>query len=320
MNPPKLNHVAGSVLVTGASGFVGSGVVQRLAADGRRVAGAVRRPQIMHPLWVSGPTLAADADWRPLLDGTDVVVHTAARVHMMNEDAASAHDAHMLTNTQGTLALATQAATAGVKRFVFISTIKVMGESSVRPFRASDIPAPSDPYSHSKLAAEQGLQEIGRASGMEWVIIRPPLVYGPGVGGNFATMMRWLRKPVPLPFGAIHNKRSLVARDNLVDLIASCIDHPAAANRVLLVSDGEDLSTTELLKRLAAAMGLRPWLLPIPAGVLMGLGAALGRRQVFERLCQNLQVDIEDTRQGLGWQAPVGVDRGLQLAAAGLRK
>ncbi|NUP87377.1 MAG: NAD-dependent epimerase/dehydratase family protein [Burkholderiaceae bacterium] len=305
------------LVVTGANGFVGSAVLARLLHDAHVAVGAVRRPAGKHPHWAQGPALGPLADWRPLLDGAGVVIHTAARVHQMNEDAASARAAHSLTNTQGTLALARQAAQAGVGRFIFISTIKVMGERTQRPLRASDTPAASDAYAESKLEAERGLEEIGRSTGMEWVIIRPPLVYGPGVGGNFATLMNWVAKGLPLPLGAIHNKRSLVARDNLVDLIATCVDHPAAANRTLLVSDDEDLSTTELIRRLSAALGVRPRLIPVPMPLLDGVGRLLGRRAMIERLCGDLQVDIEDTKRCLGWQPPLDVDTGLRLAVAG---
>lgn len=303
------------VLVTGANGFVGAAVLARLLDDKREVVGAVRRPTDRNPHWLQGPALGPQADWRPLLEHTAVVVHTAARVHQMNEDQASARTAHTHTNAQGTIALARQAAEAGVKRFIFLSTIKVMGEKTQRPFRANDTPAPSDAYSESKLEAERGLEEIGRRTGMEWVTIRPPLVYGPSVGGNFATLMQWVARGLPLPLGAIHNRRSLVARDNLVDLIATCVDHPAAANRTLLVSDDEDLSTTELICRLSAAMGIRPRLIPVPAPILEGVGRLLGKRAMIERLCCDLQVDIEDTKRSLNWRPPLSVDAGLLRAA-----
>jgi UDP-glucose 4-epimerase len=289
-------------------------LADQAAAEGREVVGAVRQGAIKHPGWVQGPALGPDANWAPLLVGTDVVVHTAARVHMMQEDPATAGEAHARVNTQGTLALARQAAAAGVRRFIFISTIKVMGEQSRLPFRACDPPAPSDAYARSKLDAEQGLVAISHASGMEWVIIRPPLVYGPGVGGNFATLVKWLARGIPLPLGAIDNRRSLVARDNLVDLIATCVDHPAAANRAILVSDDDDLSTTALIRHLSEAMAVTPWLIPVPVRTLMAVGTLLGKRPLLERLCCDLQVDIEDTKNCLNWHPKIDVDTGLRQA------
>ncbi|WP_435750958.1 NAD-dependent epimerase/dehydratase family protein [Thauera sp. AutoDN2] len=311
------HHRPNRLLVTGANGFIGSRVLDRLAAECCEAVGAVRQGAMKHPgwtKWMHGPDLGPDADWEPLLTGTDVVIHTAARVHMMQEDSNTAGEAHRLVNTQGTLALARQAAAAGVRRFIFISTIKVMGEQSRRPFRAGDTPAPSDAYARSKLDAEQGLEAIGHESGMEWVIIRPPLVYGPGVGGNFATLVKWLARGIPLPLGAIDNRRSLVARDNLVDLIATCVDHPAAANRTFMVSDGEDLSTTALIRRLSEAMEIRPWLIPVPARALLRVGRLLGQGPLLERLCGDLQVDIEDTKSRLGWHPRIDVDTGLRQA------
>lgn len=307
------------VLVTGANGFIGSALLAKLLQDRRTACGLVRPGRIVPAHCIEGPALGPDADWRAVLEGIDVVVHAAARVHVMHEPAASAVAAHTQINTEGTLVLARQAAAAGVKRFVFLSTVKVMGERSAHPFRADDPPQPSDAYAHSKLAAEKGLAEIGRATGMAWVIIRPPLVYGPGVGGNFAALMRWVGKGLPFPLGAIHNKRSLVSRDNLVDLITTCIEHPDAANRSFLVSDGEDLSTPELIRRLALALAVRPRLMPVPESVLMAIGRLTGHVQTIERLCGNLQVDIAETQSRLGWQPPLGVDAGLQRAAAGWR-
>lgn len=316
MTRSAMSDTRGSLLVTGANGFVGSAVLARLVRERHAARGSVRERSGMHPQWVAGPELGPDADWRALLAGTEVVIHTASRVHMMQEDPRTAHAAHTRTNTQGTLALADQAAAAGVRRFIFISTIKVMGEQTQTPLRASMPPSAHGPYAASKLAAERGLEAVCRDRGMEWVIIRPPLVYGPGVGGNFASLMRWIERGLPLPLGAIHNRRSLVARDNLVDLIVTCIDHPAAANQTFLVSDDEDLSTTELIRRLASAMSRPSRLIPVPAPLLTGIATLLGRRQQIERLCTSLQVDIEATKQRLGWVPPVSVDSGLRLTVS----
>ena len=220
-------------------------------------------------------------------------------------------------NVDGTLNLARQATAAGVRRFIFISSVKVNGEATAldQPYFSDDVPAPVDAYGISKMEAEHGLRRISEETGMEVVIIRPPLVYGPGVKANFLSMMRWLWNGIPLPLGAIHNKRSLVALDNLLDLIVTCVDHPAAKNKTFLVSDGEDLSTSQLLRRMGNALHRPARLLPIPASLLQ-IGAALvGRPDVAKRLCGSLQVDISKTRQLLGWNPPIRVDEGLRQTA-----
>lgn len=311
-----------NVLVTGANGFVGRAVCAEAAARGFVVGAATRSP-----CRFSGETeniVVGDIDaktfWQAALKGRQAVVHVAARVHVMAETAGNPLDEFRRVNVQGTLNLAEQAAAAGVGRFVFISSVKVNGEATQpgRPFKADGAPAPLDAYGVSKLEAEQGLQEIAARTGMELVIVRPPLVYGPGVRANFAAMMRWLRRGVPLPLGAIHNQRSLVALDNLVDLIITCLVHPAAANQTFLVSDGQDVSTTELLRRMGQAMNRPARLIPVPASLLMQAAALLGKGDVAQRLCGSLQVDIEKTRTLLGWQPPLTLDQGLKKAAEGL--
>jgi nucleoside-diphosphate-sugar epimerase len=259
------------------------------------------------------------ADWSVALAGISAVVHLAARVHVMADTAANPLEEFRRVNVQGTLNLARQAAAAGVRRFVFVSSIKVNGEATQPgfPFTADDAPAPLDAYGVSKMEAEQGLREIARQTGMDVVIIRPPLVYGPGVKANFAAMMRWLKRGVPLPLGAIHNQRSLVALDNLVDLIVTCITHPAAANPIFPVSDGEDVSTTGLLRRMGQAMGRPARLIPVPAGLLKLAATVLGKPDVAQRLCGSLPVDIEKTRRLLGWTPPLSLDEGLRRAAGG---
>jgi UDP-glucose 4-epimerase len=253
------------------------------------------------------------------IETVDAVVHLAARVHVMQETTADPLAEFRRVNVQGTMNLARQAASAGVRRFVFVSSIKVNGEATQlgRPFMADDAPAPLDAYGVSKMEAEQGLREIASQTGMEVVIIRPPLVYGPGVKANFAAMMRWLKRGVPLPLGAIYNQRSLVALDNLVDLIVTCLTHPAAANQTFMVSDGEDVSTTELLRRMGQAMGHPARLLPVPASWLKVAAGLVGKGDVAQRLCGSLQVDISKTRELLGWVPPVSLDEGLRRAAAG---
>lgn len=309
------------ILVTGATGFVGSALLKRLDSEGISTRAAARmRPDDLPPSadFLQIGDLSSELNWLPGLAGVDVVVHTAARVHVMKDAASDPMFDFRAVNVQATLNLARQAAFAGVHRFVFLSSIKVNGESTRenQVFTADDIPAPTDGYSISKLEAEQGLHEIASQTGIQIVIIRPPLVYGPGVKANFQEMMRWLSFGVPLPFGAVQkNRRSLVALDNLVDLIRVCTKHPDAANQIFLVSDGEDLSTTALLRRLAHAMGKSACLVPVPALVLRGAAAVAGKKAVAMRLCESLQLDISKTRRLLGWKPVVNTDTGLQLTA-----
>ncbi len=308
---------ATNVLVTGANGFIGEAVVARFVVDGCNVAGAVRRPA--GASWaVSSPSLGNDADWRPLLAGKTVVVHTAARAHMLNDRVADPLAEFRRVNVEGTLLLAVQSAAMGVRRFVFISSIGVNGADTFQqPFISEDQAAPHSPYAVSKYEAELGLQALAAETGMEVVVIRPPLVYGPNAPGNFGSLMRWLQRGVPLPLGAIHNRRSMVALDNLVDLIVTCADHPAAANQTFLVSDGEDLSTTQLLQRLGRALGKPARLIPVPAMLLEAGAALVGKPAIAQRLCGSLQVDISKTQQLLGWVPPLSVDEGLKRAAEG---
>ncbi|MFY9327449.1 MAG: SDR family oxidoreductase [Georgfuchsia sp.] len=308
------------ILVTGATGFVGSAVVAKLAHEGIKTRACVRRndafmPDSVEVVHVSD--MCADTDWGATLAGVGVVVHAAARVHVMDDTATDPLAEFRRINVNGTLNLARQAAAAGVRRFVFISSIKVNGEVTRlgQPFSADDRPAPIDPYGVSKMEAEQGLRELAAQTGMELVIVRPPLVYGPGVKANFAAMMRWLVRGVPLPLGAIDNRRSMVALDNLVDLLVTCMSHPAAANQTFLVCDGENLSTTELLKRTATAMGKKARLFPVPEQILRIGARLIGKPNVAQRLVDSLQVDISKTRDLLGWTPSVTVDQSLRKTA-----
>jgi nucleoside-diphosphate-sugar epimerase len=255
--------------------------------------------------------LSADTFWSDALANQQVVIHTAARAHIVKHEVSSPLAEYRRVNVEGTLSLARQAAKARVKRFIFISSIGVNGNTNKRPFTADDEPGPAEPNAQSKLEAEFGLQEIAKKTGMEVTLIRPPLVYGRNAPGNFGSLVKWVSKGIPLPLGAIHNKRSLVGLDNLIDLIIICIDHPAAANQVFLAGDGEDLSTSELLQRVGKAIGRPARLLPVPAGWLQLGATILGKRATAQRLLGSLQVDISKTREVLGWEPPISVDEGL---------
>ena len=317
-----------AMLITGATGFVGHGLRSRLQSEGRDVRCAVRHAPSVENSVVVGD-IGPDTQWAEALKGVDTVIHLAARVHIMKDTAGDPLAEFRRVNVDATLNLARQAATAGVKRFIFLSSVKVngeetfphpdplpVGEGMAYCFTEKDTPHPQDPYGISKHEAEEGLRRLAQDTGLEVVIIRPPLVYGPGVKGNFASMMRWIGKGIPLPLGAIHNQRSLVALDNLVDFIITCIDHPAAANQTFLVADGEDLSTTELLRRVGQAMGKPARLIPVPVGLLKSGATLVGKQAVAQRLCGNLQVDITKAREMLGWRPPVSVDVALGKATA----
>lgn len=309
-----------SVLVTGATGFVGTALIARLARDGcLDVRGAVRSESAVLPVGaervvvgdVSGTT-----DWRAALRDVTAVVHLAARVHVLRDAPAHGLGAFRRVNVDGTLNVARQAAAQGVDRFVFLSSVKVNGERGF--FREIDNPAPEDPYGISKCEAENGLRALAAATGLRVAIIRAPLVYGPGVKANFQALMSAIARGVPLPLGAVKNQRSLVALDNLVDFLRTNIDHPAAANETFFVSDGEDLSTTELIHRLARAMQRPARLIPVPPWVLNAGATLLRRRDTARRLLESLQVDISKARQRLGWTPPITVDEGLRRTVAAL--
>jgi nucleoside-diphosphate-sugar epimerase len=260
--------------------------------------------------------LSAVDDWDEILPGIEAVIHLAGRVHIMSEIEINSLAAFRAVNVDGTLSLARQAAAAGVKRFVFMSSVKVNGETSLsgRPFTEADAPNPQEAYSQSKYEAEHGLRKLSADTGMEVVIIRPPLVYGPGVKANFASLMRAVQRGWPLPLGAVHNQRSFVALDNLVDFIVTCITQPQAANQTFLVSDGQDLSTTELVRGMAQVAGVPARLLPLPVWALQAGASLLGKGVAVQRLCSNLQVDISKARSLLDWVPPLSVDEGLRRA------
>lgn len=309
------------LLITGSTGFVGSHLVDYLSAD----------PTLgVHTLLRAAPrSVSASAHYSVLPDfstidaqhpcfvGTQVVIHLASRVHIMNDTDPDPLVAFRRVNVGHTLQLARSAAAAGVKRFVFVSSVKVNGEGTVpgQVYRETDTPHPVDPYGISKWEAEEGLKAVAAETGLEVVIIRPVLVYGPGVRANFASMMKWLRKGVPLPFGALNNKRSLVALDNLVSFIRLCSVHPAAASETFLISDGHDVSTTELLQKLGHALHRPARLLPVPSWVLTNTANLLGKRSLSQRLCGSLQVSTDKARSLLGWEPAVTVDQALNETA-----
>lgn len=280
------------ILVTGASGFVGTALMQQL-----------QNAQQHHAI-ASQTRLDADTDWSAELRDIQIIIHCAARVHVMRDKSVDPLAAFRTVNVHGTLRLAEQAASAGVKRFIFISSIKVNGEETQpnNPFSADDPPNPQDAYGISKREAEDGLREIAQTTGMEVTIIRPPLVYGAGVKGNFALLIRLVRLGIPIPFGSIRNKRSLVSRDNLLDLITVCCTHPAAKNQTFLVSDGIDISTPMLIRSIAAAMEKRARLVAIPSKLLTALGYCLGKPDVVRRLVGSLEINIDKTSSLLGWR------------------
>lgn len=306
-----------NILITGSSGFVGAALANEIRDEPNTNVILVSRSQTysskLSKKIAEGKQLANETDWSDVLNQCDVVIHCAARVHVMNDVAVDPLQEFRAVNLSGTLQLGRQAAKAGVKRFVFISSIKVNGEGTEPgvPYTAFDAPAPHDPYGISKYEAEEGLKALAAEYNMELVIIRPVLVYGPGVKANFRSMMEWLSKGVPLPLGSIHNLRSLVALDNLVDLIVTCISHPAASNQTFLVSDGEDLSVTDLLTRLGVALGKPARLLPVPVWLINRTASLLGKDSVAQRLCGSLQVDIAHTCETLNWRPPVSVDQAL---------
>jgi nucleoside-diphosphate-sugar epimerase len=305
-----------NVLVTGANGFVGSALVARLARDARfAVRAAVRRAAVAVPAGVDRTVadLTVHRDWGGALEGIEAVVHLAARVHVIHEIASDPLAEFRRVNVHGTLNLARQAAASGVRRFVYLSSVKVNGESGT--YVETDPPAPEEAYGVSKLEAESALRALAGDTGLEVVIIRAPLVYGPGVRANFDALRRAVARGLPLPLAAIHNRRSMVAIDNLVDFIVTCIVHPGAPGEVFFVSDGEDLSTPDLIRRLARAMGRPARLLWLPPALVMLAAAACGRRDAAQRLLGSLQVDIGKARSVLAWSPPIGVDEGLARTA-----
>jgi nucleoside-diphosphate-sugar epimerase len=313
------------VLVTGATGFIGRELLGRLAADGHALSAAVRDPASQLPEGVRSIAvgdIGPKTDWSGALDGVEAVVHLAARVHVLKDQAKAPLVEFRKVNAQGTVNLARAAAEAGVRRFVFMSTIKVNGENTTpgKPFLPDQSPAPLDPYGISKLEAENGLASIAGERGMEATIIRPTMVYGPGVKGNFLSLIKLVDRGVPLPFGVVRNSRSLTALGNLVDLISVCLIRPEAANQVFLAGDGADISTAELLRAVGMALGHPAILIPVPTVPMAAIAKAVGMKAFVTRLLDNLQVDIGKNARILGWRPPVSLKAELERVVAWYRE
>ncbi|TWC68383.1 nucleoside-diphosphate-sugar epimerase [Herbaspirillum sp. SJZ099] len=304
------------ILITGATGFLGRALTMALVQEGFGLTAAIRNSNATLPSAVTSAcisTIDHATDWSDTLDGIDAVIHCAARVHVTKETALDSLATFRRTNTDGTLRLAKQAADAGIKRFIFISTIGVNGtETGLTPFTPDSQIAPNSPYAQSKWEAEKGLFALAVQTGMEVVVIRPPLIYGRGAPGNFASLLRGVDQYFPFPFGCVRNKRSFAAIDNVVSLIRCCLDHPSAANQVFLVSDGNDLSTADFIRKLAAARGKLCILLPIPAPLLAGFAACLNKEKQLRKITGSLQIDIRKNAELLGWTPPVSVEEALR--------
>jgi nucleoside-diphosphate-sugar epimerase len=321
--------MANKIFLTGATGFVGSALLTRFIDDQNDLNILVRDASSMLPRAVESvfgdlSTLSSVEDSSAkremaenlgaVLEGVDVVVHAAARAHIMRDESVDPVVEYRKVNRDATLALARIAAESGVSRFVFLSSIGVNGKQNTRPFTEDDMPHPHDAYSLSKYEAELGLLEIAEQTGMEVVIIRPPLVYGANAPGNFGSLVKWAKKGIPLPLGAVHNLRSLVALDNLIDFVKLCADRdksPKAANEVFLISDGADVSTSDLLRKVANSQGVKSRLVPVPVSLMKMAAKLLGKGAVADRLFGNLQVDSSKARDLLGWQPVVTMDEAL---------
>jgi nucleoside-diphosphate-sugar epimerase len=307
-------------LITGASGFVGKSLACSLAQAQQpwqlRLVGrsGARLPDCAGATQHTTSALDASTDWSGMLQGVDVVVHAAARVHVLHDTAIDAPAQYRRTNVEGTLRLAEQASAAGVKRLVFLSTIGIHGVGQDRPYQETDTPAPKNPYAQSKLDAERGLQALAARTGLEMVVIRPPLVYGPDAPGNFDRLAAIVRSGIPLPLASVRNLRSLVAVSNLVNFIENCMTHPAAAQQTFLVSDGQDMSTTDLIRRMGMAMHRPARLLPMPLPLLRWGATCVGKQSMLQQLTSTLRADIHKARALLGWTPPLTVDAALAKA------
>ena len=305
------------VLVTGATGFIGRTLLEFLhEADIDTVAAVRQDPKDFGTPGVAIRVvgdISADTEWSTVLNDVDAIVHLAARVHVLHDVTDDSYSAYRGTNVEGTSRLAEEAVRAGVRHFVFVSSIKVNGERTVdQPFTASDKPNPQDAYSRSKLQAEQAIRRICHINDIAWTIIRPPLVYGPGVGANFRRLLNLVHSGAPLPLASIANKRSLLFVENLCSLLIRVLESPASYNEIFLVSDGDDISTPELIRKLAAHLEVKPRLFSFPVTILRYLGTIMRKSVEIGRLCDSLRLDIRFTREQLGWSPPFSIDEGLQ--------
>ena len=305
------------ILITGATGFIGASLINTLRTQGHIMSGTTRKTGV-----VSGPNgiplhkipeISVNTDWSNIISGAEVIIHLAARVHIMRDQSQNPMEAFRCVNTLGTKSLALQAANAGIKRFIFLSTVKVAGETSpLGGFKESGPISPNDPYSISKYEAEQELLKIAQRSSMEVVIIRPPLVYGPNVKGNFLSLLKLAKRNYPLPLNSINNKRSLIFVDNLTDAITKAVDHPKAANKIFFLSDEENLSTTELINKISRAFGTKARIFNIPQKYLILLGKITGNTDIIKRLTQTLTVDSTRIKSDLNWSPPFQSDVGIE--------
>lgn len=305
------------LLLTGATGFIGRALAQRLLKDAvHTIVTATRASSTGLPSNIDNilvDDISSVTDWGEALSGVQLVIHAAGRAHKQKEAEDISLPKYYQTNTEGTLNLAHQAVNAGVSRFVFISSIGVVGNYSTRPLTEQDIPHPMEPYAISKFEAERGLSKIADETEMQVVIIRPPLVYGPGAPGNFNRLIRAASIGFPWPLGEVDNLRSFVSLDNLVDFIITCLEHPKAANQTFHISDGVDISTPDLLRLIGDNLGKRVRIFPIPLWMLRSAALLLGKKNEIERLCGTLQVDISKAFSLLEWEPPVSLDEGLRI-------
>ena len=308
------------VLVTGANGFIGQTLCERMLAEGWQVRGTVRSlnqvnnlPSGVDALPVG--SIGPDTEWSKVLIGIDTVVHLAARVHIMKDSSSNPFAEYRKVNVMGSERLALTAAECGVKRFIFMSSIKVNGEENVRAYKEEDAPAPKDSYGISKMQAEKRIKQIAADSGMDLVILRPPLVFGPGVKANFLELMKIVDKGTPLPLAKVDNRRSFIYIENLVDAVLTCIKHSGSAGQTYFVSDNEDVSTPELIRKTASALKKPTRLFPFPKLLLFILGRLIGKGPAVDRLFGSLTVDISKIKQGLGWKPPFTMEHGLQKTA-----
>ena len=305
------------VLVTGASGFIGQSLIPTLKDRNILVQQVTRQQaQINEEGLYFIPDFNAKDVWQTALLGCDLVIHLAARVHVMQDKGANPLEAFLAANLHGTVNLAQAAAKSGIKRFVFVSTIKVNGEfTEKQPFTENDLPNPQDPYAISKYEAEKALRQIEKETGMQVVILRPPLIYGEGVKANFAALLNLVDKKLPLPMANIHNKRSLIYVKNFVDAIITCATHPKAAGETYLVSDGEDVSLPQLIKKIAIALDKQNYLFPFPIFIMRFLASLVGKSASVDRLTESLIIDSSKIRQELGWNPPFTMADGLKITA-----